>query len=126
MTIPIEGGVDGYGEWIYQSVSNMTTEWAKVQGCDMSSYKRIHTPFDDFVEHAFTKGYNLRCFHYTEGCAAPVINCAYYGTHSNYAKFDARLAYWFFSSELGDKMEETSELDRGIESDMMSPHGDHR
>lgn len=109
VTIPMNGGIDGYGEWIYNSVEDMTTEWAKVQGCDMGSYKRVVTPYDDWVTHPYTKGYNLQCHEYTKGCAARVINCAYYGTHSNYASYDARLAYWFFSNELGDQADQSQD-----------------
>lgn len=55
-----------------------------------------------------------------------MINCAFYGTHSDYASFDARLAYWFFSKELGDKTtDEIGTYNHGIESDMMTPQREY-
>lgn len=93
---------------IYYSVDQMTWEWAKVQDCDLNSQERVITPYDDWVTHPETKGYNLKCYEYTKGCAARVINCAFYGTHFKYASFDARLAYWFFSGELGIGWNESS------------------
>lgn len=98
--IPLNGGVDGSDEWIFYSVWQFTEEWAKVQGCDMNSYKRIHTPFDNYIKSRTRKGYNLRCFEYTKGCAARVINCQYYGTHMKYVPYDAKLAHYFFKGEL--------------------------
>lgn len=108
-TIPINGGVDGYNEWIYNSVEEFTKSWAEVQGCDMSSYKQFSTPYDSNIKHRWTKGYDLKCYEYTKGCAARVVNCEYYGTHANYASYDAKLSYWLFANDLETSVAPSSE-----------------
>lgn len=99
-TIPLNGGVDGYNEWIYRSVADFTTEWAQVQGCDLNSYGQFSTPYDNRIKHRWSKGYDLKCYEYKSGCAARVVNCEYYGTHANYASFDADMVYWLFTDYL--------------------------
>lgn len=93
--VPPKGGVDDYNEWIYTPTDTVVAEWAKVQGCDESSWSRITTPYDDYITDNTRKGYNLHCFEYTKGCAGRVMNCLYYGKHAKYVAYDAQLVNWF-------------------------------
>lgn len=72
--------------------------------------------------HPYTKGYDLKCYEFAQGCAARVINCEYFGTHADYAEFDAKLVYMFFANELDGnatmKVEEApAQVSDAIESD---------
>ena len=52
-TIPILGGVDDQNQWIYEPEDKMLSEWAKMQECDLESYREVETPYDgnatDFI-----------------------------------------------------------------------------
>ena len=97
--IPAAGGIDGSDEWIYESVDNMVKGWATTQDCDLSSYKRVKTPFDNYVTDATQSGYNLKCYEYTKGCQGRVMRCKYKGTHGEDIPYDAKLSHWYFNGK---------------------------
>ena len=86
-------------EWIYESVDNMAKGWATTQHCDLSSYKRVKTPFDNYVTDATQSGYNLKCYEYTKGCQGRVMRCKYKGPHGEDIPYDAKLSHWYFNGK---------------------------
>lgn len=47
-TIPINGGPDRAGEWIYDSLNETFLDYALEQGCDINSWNHTVTPWDHF------------------------------------------------------------------------------
>jgi len=75
-TLPPKGGIDSSDAWIFESVDNTFYVWGLVQGCDISSWKRVTTPFD----HVPDRLKNLACYEYTEGCkSGRAMSCLYDG-----------------------------------------------
>jgi len=58
--LPPDGGVDDLDMYIYESMNNTFYLWGSVQGCDISSWKQISTPFDTVPNNL-----NLACYEYT-------------------------------------------------------------
>lgn len=46
-TIPPQGGIDGSNEWMSESINNTFYVFGLIQGCDMSSWERVATPYDN-------------------------------------------------------------------------------
>jgi polyhydroxybutyrate depolymerase len=55
--LPPAGGVDGDDMWLYESLNNTFYVWGVAQGCDISSWERVKTPFDDIEGNL-----NLKCY----------------------------------------------------------------
>lgn len=108
--IPLHGGVDNYdgGGWIYPSARTVGDLWAIRQSCDMDSYERFETPFDNLVQNVSAPGYNMKCFEYKQGCTARVIQCEYDGTHGDPPVFDVELLYWLFPKKFNSSHNEES------------------
>lgn len=97
ITVPINGGIDGYNGWIYNGINITRTELANHQFCKLRSYKHVETPYDNATIDHTRKGFGLHCAEYKVGCNGRVMQCDYYGGHPGYVLYDANLVYWFFT-----------------------------
>jgi len=73
--IPPNGGIDSDESWIFESLDNTFYVWGLIQGCDISSWERVKTPFDEVKGNL-----NLVCYEYTHGCkSGRALSCLYDG-----------------------------------------------
>jgi len=94
-TLPPAGGIDGDDMWIYESIPNMFYLWGMVQGCDITSWNRVKTPFDDVPGNL-----NLACYEYTKGCkTGRSMRCEYDGKHAEDPVYMANIAWWLWSTK---------------------------
>ena len=91
-TLPPAGGIDSGNEWMYESLNNTFEVFGLVQGCDMSSWEHVTTPYDNVQ----SKQGNLYCSEYTRGCAGRVMQCMHDGNHDIIPSYMPDLTWWFW------------------------------
>jgi len=94
-TLPPLGGIDGSGEWIYESLKDTFMVFGLEQECDMDSWERVATPYDNNT----SKQGNLHCSEYTRGCQGRVMQCMHDGGHDTIPEYMAPLTWWFWNSK---------------------------
>jgi hypothetical protein len=91
--LPPDGGIDGLDMYVYESMNNTFYLWGSVQGCDLSSWARVPTPFDTVPGNL-----NLACYEYTQGCnVGRSMRCEYDGIHGGDPVYTAEIAWWLWS-----------------------------
>ena len=92
--LPPGGGIDDDESWIYESLDSTFYVWGLVQGCDMSSWERVKTPFDNVKNNL-----NLVCHEYTRGCrTGRSLSCMYDGQHGDIPDYMQDLTWWFWNT----------------------------
>ena len=93
-TLPAIGGIDGSNEWMYESLNNTFYVFGLIQGCDISSWERVATPFDNDT----SRQGNLACSEYTRGCGGRVMQCMHDGNHDIIPHYMPELTWWFWNT----------------------------
>jgi len=94
-TLPPLGGIDGSGEWMYESLNDTFMVFGLEQGCDMDSWEHVATPYDNNT----SKQGNLYCSEYTKGCQGRVMQCMHDGNHDIIPEYMAPLTWWFWNTK---------------------------
>ena len=81
--------------WIYESLDNTFWHWGIQQGCDLDSWSRVSTPYDNYPDNK-----NLECWEFVTGCkVGRAMKCLHDGGHCAAPKLMADMMWWFWGSK---------------------------